>query len=46
MQVLVHAGTGKEFLRIADDRGWAQRRDPVDDTILFEEINGELTEDA
>lgn len=33
------------FLRIANDRGWTYARNPADNAVLFEEINGEVAED-
>lgn len=36
----------KVFLRIANDRGWTYARNPVDDSILFEQISGEIVADT
>ncbi|CAM9871775.1 unnamed protein product [Phaeothamnion confervicola] len=36
---------GVTFLRIADDRGWTFTRHSTDNTVLFEEISGEIVED-
>lgn len=36
----------KVFLRIANDRGWTYARNPHDNSVLFEEIHGEVAEDV
>lgn len=36
----------KVFLRIANDRGWTYARNPSDDSVLFEEIGGEVADDT
>ena len=36
---------GKAFRRLADGRGWVQERNPDDNSVLFEEAAGKLTED-
>eukprot|EP00752_Nemacystus_decipiens_P009414 g8417.t1 len=35
----------KVFLRIANDRGWTYAKNPADDSMLFEEISGDIAED-
>lgn len=33
------------FFRIADERGWSPVTNPVDGSVLYEEVSGEIIED-
>ncbi|CAN0100971.1 unnamed protein product [Scytosiphon promiscuus] len=36
----------KVYLRIANDRGWTYAKNPADDSVLFEEISGDIAQDT
>lgn len=44
--VQVLSREGKVFLRITDDRGWTYAQDPDNSRILFEMVEGDVTEDT